>query len=178
MSKLDAEAWIARLDLQPHPEGGYFRETYRASEAIPRGALPDRFSGDRSFSTAIYYLLRQGQFSSLHRIKSDEVWHFYAGDPLTVHVIDLDGQYQEIRLGLEPGRAEQPQAVVPAGSWFGASLTDPAASFALVGCTVSPGFDFADMTFGRRKELLALYPRHAKIIEMLTHPTPDAPPRS
>src|SRR6476620_7147711 len=109
----DAQYWIDTLKLEPHPEGGYFRETYRSPLAISQSALPASFAGDRSVSTAIYFLLRGEDFSAFHRIASDEMWHFYAGDPLSVHAIDSDGQSIEITLGPDPERGEVFHAVVP-----------------------------------------------------------------
>jgi predicted cupin superfamily sugar epimerase len=163
----EARAWIERLGLRPHPEGGHFRETYRCPEGVARAHLPPRFTGDRAFSTAIYFLLAGEDFSALHTIKQDEVWHFYDGTGLTVHVIDAAGAYAPIRLGRNFRDGEVPQAVVPAGVLFGASVTDPA-SFALVGCTVAPGFDFADFDMPSRAELCARYPQHRELIERLT----------
>ena len=154
---------IERLQLTPHPEGGYFRETYRASESIGASALPRRFSGERSISTAIYFLLEAGQCSHLHRIRSDEVWHFYAGDPLDVVEIDGAGGLRTTRLGA--GRVYQ--HVVPAGVWFGAAPAE-GGRFALVGCTVAPGFDFADFELAERAALLREYPRHQDWIRRLT----------
>jgi predicted cupin superfamily sugar epimerase len=163
---IEARRWIEQLQLRPHPEGGYFRETYRSDEIIARDHLPSRFGGDRSFSTAIYFLLESGDFSALHTIKQDEVWHFYDGSPLTVHVIDPDGGYTAIRLGRDITAGEVPQAVVRAGRLFGAALDD-ADAFALVGCTVAPGFDFADFELADRGQLLARYPQHRSLIERL-----------
>ena len=160
-----AREWIDRLGLHPHPEGGFYRETYRAAEGIARHALPERFSGDRAFSTAILFLLTRDNFSALHRIRQDEVWHHYDGDTLTVHVIDGAGEYGPIRLGKDS--ASVPQAVVFASSLFGASVELPG-EFALVGCTVAPGFDFADFELPPRTELLRDYARHAAIVERLT----------
>ena len=117
-----AEHWIKELQLQPHPEGGHFRETYRCEEAIARAHLPGRFTGDRSFSTAIYFLLKGTDFSALHRIRQDEVWHFYDGSTLTVDVIDPAGNHAALRLGKDIRAGEQPQAVVKAGCLFGASF--------------------------------------------------------
>ena len=110
---------------------------------VAKSGLPARFSGDRAFSTAIYYLLQGKDFSALHRIKQDEVWHFYDGSPLTIHVIDREGNYSTVRVGRSSGAGELPQAVVMAGCLFGATVDVPH-SFALAGCTVAPGFDFAD----------------------------------
>jgi predicted cupin superfamily sugar epimerase len=162
-----ARRWIEALQLQPHPEGGYYRETYRSAEVLPKATLPDRFKGDRSFSTAIYFLLEGDDFSALHRINQEEVWHFYDGSSLTVHVIDPQGNYTALRVGLDLDRGETPQAVVPAGCLFGATVNDPH-SYALAGCTVAPGFDFADMEIPGRAELCRLYPQHREIIERLT----------
>lgn len=174
MSK-SATYWIKKLGLIPHPEGGYFREIYRAVESISVSALPPRFhsptdlsaANDRVFCTGIYFLLTAGQSSTLHRIKSDEIWHFYEGGNLTVHVIYPDGQLTRLDLGSDPEQGEVFQAVVPAGCWFGATV---AGDYALVGCTVAPGFEFADFELGDRDQLLQTYPQHKSLIEQLTHP--------
>jgi uncharacterized protein len=163
----EARAWVERLGLRRHPEGGYYRETYRSEEGISGNHLPARFGGDRAFSTAIYFLLEGEDFSALHTIKQDEVWHFYEGSSLTIHVIEADGTHAAIRLGRNLGAGEEPQAVVRAGRLFGAVVNDPA-SFALVGCTVAPGFDFADFEMPTRDSLLARYPQHRDLIERLT----------
>ena len=157
---------IKRLELVRHPEGGWFRETYRSSETVPARALPERFGGDRPFSTAIYYLLESGDISVLHRIKSDEVWHFYAGSALQIHCLWPDGSYQELRLGTNPAAGEQFQVVVPAGCWFGAELAPE--GFALVGCTVAPGFVFADFEMAQAGHLCDRYPQHAELIMRMT----------
>lgn len=140
MHETTAHALITGLQLVRHPEGGWFRETYRSSETLAAQALPERFTGIRAFSTAIYFLLEAGDISALHRIKSDEMWHFYADSALLIHCIVPDGGYQALRLGADLAAGERFQAVVPAGCWFGAELAEE--GFALVGCTVSPGFDF------------------------------------
>ncbi|MFD2572431.1 cupin domain-containing protein [Spirosoma soli] len=166
----DAAYYVKTLNMQPHPEGGYFAEMYRSAEMIPAEALPDRFTGDRSFGTAIYFLLESHHISALHRIQSDEVWHFYAGKPLDVFVIKPDATLSVIRLGNNLDRGEVFQAVVPAGCWFGskpAEVTDGPA-FALVGCTVAPGFDFADFELADRTTLLPEFPQHQAVIELLT----------
>jgi len=154
---------VQQLGLQPHPEGGWFRETYRAGETLT--TLPRRFNGTRSISTAIYFLLEAGQCSRLHRIQSDEVWHFYAGDPLIVVEIDPGGDLRTTRLGGDQGAVYQ--HVVPAGAWFGA-IPAEGGRFALVGCTVAPGFDFADFELADRAALLAEYPAHQDWIRRLT----------
>lgn len=163
-----AEDLIVRLGLKKHPEGGYYRETYRSEELLTAENLPERFSGgERSFSTAIYFLLAGEDFSALHRIMSDEVWHFYAGGTLAIHVLDQKGQYVRHRLGTACVGEVSFQTVVKAGCWFGASLETPE-TFALVGCTVSPGFDFRDFELADRGELLRMFPEQEKLIARLT----------
>lgn len=162
-----ASHWVKIHGLKPHPEGGYYRETYRSTGVISGKGLPSDFKGSRSFSTAIYFLLAGSQRSTLHRIKSDEIWHFYCGSVLVLHVIDLRGRHSQIRLGRNPAMGEVLQAVVPGGCWFGAKLAN-SRSYALVGCTVSPGFDFRDFELGGRAALVRRYPRHQKVIEELT----------
>lgn len=166
MSRSAAD-WIARLGLVPHPEGGHFRETYRAAERMAGPALPPRYGGARAFCTAIYFLLRAGERSALHRIKSDEIWHFYAGGPLTLFLIHSDdGDLREIVLGSDPDQGQTLQAVVPAGAWFGATPY-PGTAYSLVGCTVAPGFEFADFELGDRRELIGSHPQHTALIERL-----------
>lgn len=163
----DAATWIQRLNLLPHPEGGYFRETYRATETIAAAHLPQRYSCDRSFATAIYFLLESHQFSALHRLRSDEMWHYYTGSPLTVYTLDPQGQLAELHLGHDWEEGQVYQAVVPQGHWFGAAVTTPN-SYALVGCTVAPGFDFADFELANQEQLVRTYPQHRTIIQRLT----------
>ena len=162
-----ARYWVEKLQLEPHPEGGYFRQTYRSEFILAREALPVGFGGARAASTAIYFLLEGKNFSAFHRLKSDEVWHFYAGEPLRVHVIDRVGKYFSIRLGSDLEAGEVPQAVVPAGCWFASHVADWR-GFAVVGCTVAPGFDFEDFEMGKRAELVARYPEQREVIEGLT----------
>jgi predicted cupin superfamily sugar epimerase len=169
---MNAADLVRQLGLLPHPEGGYFRETYRAVEDVASLALPQRFGGDRSISTAIYFLLEAGQCSHLHRIKADEVWHFYAGDPLIVVEINTAGRLKTTLLGGDlPGGAVF-QHVVPAGAWFGAVPAEGGrfapVGFTLVGCTVAPGFDFADFELADRAALSAEYPAHQDWIRRLT----------
>ena len=166
----DAERWIQKLGLVEHPEGGWYREFHRAAESIPADGLPERFSGERSFSTAIYYLLEGEQFSSLHRIQQDEVWHFYDGSSLTIHVLDQAGNYSTIRLGRSSENDLSLAAVVDAGCLFGATVDDPT-GYALVGCTVAPGFDFDDFEMPDRETLLQQYPQHRDVIKRLTSAT-------
>ena len=166
MSK-SARYWIDKLQLVPHPEGGYYRESYRCDFSIAREALPPQFTGPRPASTAIYFLLDGENFSAFHRLRSDELWHFHAGSPILVHVIEPEGGYSEVRLGADPDAGEVLQAVVKAGRWFASRLSDPQ-SFALAGCTVSPGFDFEDFELAKRAELVRLYPQHRELIEQMT----------
>jgi uncharacterized protein len=154
---------IRRFDLQPHPEGGFFRETYRAADNVRREPSADL----RSASTAIYYLLCDGAHSAWHRIRSDEVWHFYAGDPLNVYVLEDDGALTVHRLGNPLERDDCVfQAVVGSGRWFAAQCDD-AASVALVGCTVAPGFEFSEFELAGVDALIDLYPQHRDLIVRL-----------
>ncbi len=148
MESITPEALIEQLRLAPHPEGGFFRETFRDSDQITNSSLPSRFiKGDRSFSTAIYYLLRSGDVSRLHRLKSSEVWHFYLGAPLTIVEWSEDNTLRETVLGSDLIAGQTVQHVVSHGVWFGARIVDSSDSFSLVGCTVAPGFDFQDFEF-------------------------------
>ena len=164
---MNANYFISHLQLQPHPEGGFFKETYRAEETITKETLPERFSGKRNFCTAIYYLLRQGEHSLFHRIKSDECWHFYAGETLLIHIIEPAGKYYCIKLGSNIYVGETFQFVVPAMAWFAA---EPAveSSYSLVGCTVAPGFDFADFEIADKTNLLGTFPQYKEVISRLS----------
>jgi len=157
---------IQQYNLQPHPEGGWYCQTYKSSEQIAAGSLPERFGANRSFSTAIYFLLGQGNFSAFHRIKSDECWHFYAGDPLLIFIIEQNGELKIISLGNDVEKSQTFQYIVPANCWF-ASRPAPGSEFCFVGCTVSPGFEFEDFELANGAELSAIYPRHKRIIEQL-----------
>lgn len=161
MTTLDPETLIRELGLAPHPEGGFFRETYRAA-SLPF-ALPDR--GARSASTAIYFLLAGADFSAFHRVRSDEVWHHYAGAPLELHTLEASGP-KVVVLGSNVERGERPQHVVPAGVLQAARVHG--AGYSLMGCTVAPGFDFADFEMPSRSALLELYPAATGIIRALT----------
>ena len=162
-----AEYYIKKLGLQKHPEGGWFKEVYRSSEEISGEHLPERFSGKRHHSTSIYFLLSSDTFSAFHRIKSDELWHFYEGSPVTIYMISGEGIYSEAVLGKKIENGEALQCVIPHGVWFGAKVNEPD-SFCLVGCTVAPGFHFDDFELGSRIDLIEKYPEHNKIITLLT----------
>lgn len=167
MPPMTADEWITALQLRPHPEGGFFRETYRAAEGIKAEHLPPRFGGERSFCTAIYYLLRSQDFGALHTVKQDEVWHHYDGATVTLHVIDAEGKYSTMKLGRDLKLGATPQAALRGGLLFGATVDEPD-SYALMGCTVSPGFDYRDFNMPGRAELLAKFPQQREVIERLT----------
>ncbi len=162
-----ARQLVERLALQPHPEGGFFRETYRAPLTLDAAALAPHFPGGRNASTAIYYLLAAGDRSRLHRIRADEVWHFYLGDPLQVVELTSDGNVRVTVLGCDFEAGQIPQHVVPAGHWFGACPA-PGSAYSLVGCTVAPGFDFADFEMADGSALLRDHPAAKAWIDRLT----------
>lgn len=164
---MNAQDYINKLNLLPHPEGGYFKEIYRAHGIIPQLNLPMRFSGGRAYSTAIYYLLEGGDFSSLHRLDSDEQWFHIDGSALIIHSIDPAGNYFKHHIGKNLDTGETPHAIVPHGNWFGGTVDDPQ-SFALVGCVVSPGFDFEDFELATKDNLKRVFPQHTPLIEKLT----------
>lgn len=162
-----AEYWIEKLGLEKHPEGGWFKEVYRSKEKIKTEHLPERFGGERHHSTSIYFLLTSDTFSAFHRIKSDELWHFYDGTPVTIHMINEGGEYSQVTLGHDVDKGEVLQYVVPHSVWFGAEVKDMD-SYSLVGCTVAPGFHFDDFELAKRDELSGKSPEHKGIIARLT----------
>ncbi|HEY9049045.1 MAG TPA: cupin domain-containing protein [Ohtaekwangia sp.] len=162
-----ASYWIDHLQLLPHPEGGFYKETYRAAELISAAGLPTRFTAPRNFSTAIYFLLRSHDRSVFHRIKSDELWHYHAGASLTIYILK-DGGLKTFVLGADLEKGESLQVVVPANCWFGAKVNEEN-SYTLSGCTVAPGFDFADFELADRNTLLKTFPACSNIIELLTN---------
>lgn len=163
----NADYWIDKLNLEQHPEGGFFKELYRSDETISHVALPERFSGERVFSTSIYYLLNKVDISLFHRINQDEIWHFYEGCPLTIHCISVDGIYSASVLGRDIEQGDSFQIVVKAGCYFAAE-TNNKDSFSLVGCTVAPGFDFADFELPSQSDLITAFPEHEKLIHSFT----------
>jgi len=171
MAGLSVETVVALLELSPHPEGGFYREVFRAAERVARlDGTP------RTASTAIYFLLPITAFSAWHEVRSDEAWHFYDGLPLELHTIDPAGTHRVALLGRELAAGERPQQVVPAG-WLqaarpiaGSHPDDP--DYALCGCTVSPGFEFADFALPGRAALRARYPALVDIVDAFTHPEP------
>lgn len=161
-----ATEWAGRLGMTPHPEGGWYKETYRSDGTIPQQSLDGDFDGPRNFSTGIYFLLTADVFSAFHRIRSDEMWHFYAGDGLVIHEIAPDGTYTSHRLGPDHSEGEVFQLVIPAGSWF-ASEVRAGGEYGLVGCTVAPGFDFRDFEMAKRDDLTSRFPQHSSVIGRL-----------
>lgn len=164
----NAAYYIEKLKLSTHIEGGAFRETYRSDMSIAKENLPAEFRGNRNVSTAIYFLLKEGQFSALHRIASDELWHFYEGDTLHVYEITSEGRLITHVLGKDLEKGESFQCVVKAGSWFGSRCEVPG-GFSLVGCTVAPGFDFEDFVLADRQALSKEFPQYQGLIRELTY---------
>jgi uncharacterized protein len=167
----NAREVIAALGLQPHPiEGGFFRETYRSSGVIPSTFLPPGYHDgrDRSIGTAIYYLLTKDNFSELHRLPTEEVFHFYLGAPVRMLQIFPDGKARDLMIGNDILAGQEPQVVVSAGVWQGSSVEPAEHDFALLGATVCPGFDYADYEQGRRADLIALFPDQEARIRALT----------
>jgi len=160
------EKLIQQFSLLPHPEGGWYKQTYKSNEEIAASALPERFGGQRSFSTAIYFLLEKGNFSAFHRIRSDECWHFYSGDPLLIYIIRPDGILDTITLGNNVDKGHAFQYIVPANCWF-ASRPVPGSAYCFVGCTVSPGFEFEDFELADAGKLSTAYPQHTELINSL-----------
>lgn len=161
VTHMNAEAIIKSFGLESHPEGGFFKETYRSPVQI------ETPNGQRSCSTGIYFLLTAGQKSHLHRIKSDEVWHFYAGGPMAIYQLSPDGKFVETILGPDIEAGHKVQYVVPAGWWFG-GMPCEGTEFSFVGCTVAPGFDFRDFEMAERDKLMTAFPHARQAIELLT----------
>ncbi|MFA5834462.1 MAG: cupin domain-containing protein [Bacteroidota bacterium] len=167
MHSPSARTYIKSLHLTPHPEGGHYKEIYRSEGIVSQPNLPIRYNGGRAYSTSIYYLLESKDFSSLHRIHSDEQWFHIDGSALTIHSIAPDGTYTQHHIGKNLEKGELPYAVVPHGCWFGGTVNDTN-SYALVGCIVAPGFHFDDFTLAKRDILNSTYPQHKELINRLT----------
>lgn len=157
------EEIIELLQLKPHPEGGYFREIYRSEGMIKHKCLGPEYTGDRNYSTSIYYMLDGNSFSAFHKIVQDETWHFYDGSPLALHMITPLGYHIEVIMGPEIEKGQVFQYTVPGGTWFAAKPVETE-SYSLFGCTVSPGFTFADFRIGDRNELISLFPQYTDLI--------------
>ena len=159
--------WVDKLKLNKHPEGGYFKEVYRSNEIISKKGLPLRYSSFRAFSTSIYFLLDGKDFSAFHRLKSDELWHFYKGCPLLIYILFPNGKLATVKMGQDHANNEVFQFAIPKGAWFAARPADQSA-YSLLGCTVAPGFDFDDFELANRETLVKKFPQHSKIITALT----------
>jgi len=167
---LTADQIIKLLGLEPLPEeGGLFRQTYRSAEEIPAVALPSRYGAPRRIATAIYYLLTadRDSFSALHRLKTDEVYHFYLGDPVEMLLLHPEGAGERVVLGQDLAAGQKVQLVVPTGAWQGSRLR-PGGRFALLGTTMAPGYEEEDFELGGREALLRDYPDQAELIRGLT----------
>lgn len=163
----DIRAIVETLGLQPHPEGGHFAEIWRADESIAAAHLPDRYGGARSFGTAIYYLLGPGDISAMHRITSDEIFHFYLGDPVEQLQLYPDGSHRVVEIGPDLAAGQRPQVIVERGVWQGARVK-PGGRYALMGTTVAPGFDFSDFELIGDTDLKAGWPDAAEMIQLLS----------
>jgi predicted cupin superfamily sugar epimerase len=164
---MTVDTLVKELDLLPHPEGGYYKETYRSEAKISHACLSPDFSGDRHIATGIYFLIEKGNFSALHKIKSDETWHFYFGDALEVIEIDEQGILTITKIGSHLLKGETFQYTVKANTWFGSRVSGNG-NFSLVGCTVYPGFDFNDFELAKRDDLIKQFPKHQTIVTELT----------
>lgn len=163
----DSAAIISQLHLTPHPEGGWYREVYRSHDSIPASSLPDRYNSPHCFSTSIYFLLESHDFSAFHRLRSDETWHFYMGSPVVIYIISPEGEASAEVLSANLDDEHQLQFTIPYNCWFAAKVLDVNA-FALLGCTVAPGFEFTDFELGQRQRLCELFPQHFDLITEFT----------
>ncbi|GGD01357.1 cupin domain-containing protein [Enterococcus wangshanyuanii] len=161
--KKDQQYWIEQLQLEPHSEGGYFKQVLRSDQSLQTS---ERVA--RPYYTSIYFLLTNENPSHFHRLKSDEIWYYHAGSSLSIHLLHPDGHYEVIHLGDNLEKGEVLQAVVPKNVIFG-STVDTDQAFALVSCMVSPGFDYQDFELFTKKQLLSSYPEHKKIIDRLAY---------
>uniref|UniRef100_A9A662 DUF985 domain-containing protein n=1 Tax=Methanococcus maripaludis (strain C6 / ATCC BAA-1332) TaxID=444158 RepID=A9A662_METM6 len=159
-----AEYFIKKLNLEKHPEGGFYKRIYQSEEVISKDKLPERYNSDRFYSTSIYYLLSGNDISKFHRLKSDEIWHYYFGSSAIIHIIDNLGNYNLKKLGPNLDKNENFQVIIPKNSYFAAEIIEKS-SFIIVGCTVSPGFDFEDFELASKDELLKKYPEHVNLIK-------------
>ena len=164
---MNAHEIIKLLGLEPHAEGGFYKETCRSDEKIPHHALPARYQVDKHLYTAIYYLLTPDTISALHRIQTDELFHFYLGDPVSMLWLCPDGCAETKILGNDIAAGQLLQCLVPKGVWQGMCLVE-GGRFALMGTTMAPGFDFHDFELGNRGDLIKNYPHHAHLIERFT----------
>lgn len=155
---------IEFYNLKSHQEGGYFSENYRSNEFLKKEALPDRYNDKRCFGTSIYFLLFEKGFSAFHRLKSDEIWHFYEGSPLTIITIDKFGEKQILKLGNDIAKGQKYQQIVQCDLWF-VAFPENEVSYSFVGCTVAPGFEYSDFELGKRDELISQFPQHKDLFD-------------
>jgi hypothetical protein len=163
----DANYWIQKLNLIKHPEGGYYKELYESPELVPAHSLPSRYKGNRPFATSIYFLVTHDNFSSFHRLLSDEIWFFHFGAPLNLHIITPGGRYIPVKLGCNIEAGETFQYVVTRGSWMAASV-DEAYTFSLAGTVVAPGFRFDDFTLATHHMLIKQFPHLEDVVNKFT----------
>lgn len=159
-----AEYWIKKLDLKPHPEGGFYKETYRSIYEIEKKRLPKGYPDNRKLSTCIFYLLRSGEISKFHRLRSDEIWFYHKGSALKVIILDKEGKKHVHFLGSNSEKPEQFQLFIPAGVIFAAEVTEPE-SYSIFSCVVTPGFEFDDFELFDKNDLIQAYPKHYNLIE-------------
>lgn len=162
-----ADYFVTNLNMIAHPEGGFYKEIYSSEENITSKELRVNFEGSRILWTSIYFLLRDGEVSNFHRLKSDEMWYYHSGSPLTIYMISPEGEFITEQLGLNIENGEKPQVLVPKDYIFGSAMNNE--GYALVGCMVSPGFEFRDFELFKRSFLLEKYPQYEEIILKLTH---------
>lgn len=162
----NAQYWIDKLEMIQHPEGGYFRETFRADESTDADKLPERYNTPRCISTSIYFLLTTESVSNFHRLNSDEIWHFHTGGAARVHIIDPNGAYSYKDIGAALESDQHFQVIIPRHSWFAAEVIS--GDYILVGCTVAPGFEFEDFVLAKRDELTSEQPALGSLIERFT----------
>ncbi|SRR5258706_8914164 len=167
MTRYNAAYWIEHLQLTQHIEGGWYTEIYRSDIVLQKEQLPDSFSDARNICTHIYFLLGKNGFSAFHRIKSDELWHFYTGDALVIYELDTSGELIEHLLGTDIEKNQSPFCVIKKGNWF-ASRIENGGEYGLAGCTVAPGFDFKDFEVAGKETLSGEFPAHAKLIADMT----------
>lgn len=163
----DANYWIDKLEMEQHPEGGYYKRLYASGEIIQAAGLPKRFTSDRRLMSCIYFLLTSDSFSSFHKLQSDEIWNFYKGQAIRLTTINANGELKQELLGPDIDEGQASQIAVPANTWMAAEIVEDN-GFALLGCTVAPGFEFDDWELGERKRLLAQFPQHKDVITRLT----------
>jgi predicted cupin superfamily sugar epimerase len=166
MNMKNAAYWIEQLEMIQHPEGGYFKETFRANESTDADHLPERYSTSRCISTSIYFLLTTESVSNFHRLTSDEIWHYHTGGVARIHIISPAGTYYFKDIGPDLAAGQQFQVLIPRHSWFAAEVISE--EYILVGCTVAPGFEFEDFELARRSELATKYPDLSSLIERFT----------